>query len=651
MTTTPSNTADESNRASSTTLVLMGLLTGLAVAAAFLGTEWSVVRWLGLSIPDNDNVDTVLVVYLLIGGGAGAVLGGYGLRAGSWAIALALSVAGYLLAGKVGMVLGEVGLPEVIGFVLVPIGVVMGIGLGRSDLAEERKLGFAAFFFVLLAIGLPVNLHLLPSAFAPVALIVDSVIIVLSAAVGGAIFLVGRRFGAPGVVLPILLANALAWVVFASLPAPYTVRTTATQADGPPIVLIVVDTLRADHLGTYGYARPTSPNLDALGRRGVVFENVWTHAPWTLPAVGSLFTGRYPTWHGAGVNKGFGSSRSGLRRDIPVLASTLRNTGYATLGLTTNPWTTAAFGFERGFDSYDDRVGAFALPVGIHPLRVVGADPLNVNEFRSAEDLTDEAITQLESLGDSGWFLYVQYMDVHGPHEPLDEDITALELPERRQYVDNYDAAIHRVDRAIGRLLSHVPRDAWIIVTSDHGEQIDENRVRPDAAPAGVRHGHTLYEELLEVPLIIRAPDRRPERVLRLVGLVDVFPTLNEALELGVSGRFDGEPIFEVTGVSAPSLADRILVAEALRWGPEQKAARRGADKLIVRQDEGFERYDLSSRAGESAQVGMAESGSTEMVRALEAALPAVGSGPEGEAAELGAEMRALLTRLGYAEP
>ena len=188
-------------------------------------------------------------------------------------------------------------------------------------------------------------------------------------------------------------------------------------------------------------------------------------------------------------------------------------------------------------------------------------------------------------------------------------------------------------------------------MTADHGEELDEGRQAPEGAPEGVRHGHTMYEEVLQVPMIVRVPGRSGRHVQRMVGLVDVFPTLNDVFELGIDTRFDGQPMPEVGASSQGLDSQRILVAEGMRWGPEQQAARRGADKLIEHYGLGFEMYNIADDPSESQQVGMAEQGSSQRLRSLQSALPAVGVSATGESAALGAEMRALLIRLGYADP
>jgi len=632
------------------TMMVMGAAAGLAVAWTFLLWE-ALVSWrIGLTLPRGAPRDSVLWLYLGLGGGAGLVLGALGLKRGAWSLALACLAAGFLLSGKLGLFLGDAGLPVQAGGILVVVGAAAGLLLARSPMADTHKLAASVGLFAALAVGLPINLHLLPSPFAGVSLAVDAVVLALAASAAGLTLLWQTRVSkSSGVLLPVAVANVLAAAIIGLAPARPAPRATPSDASGPPVVLIVVDTLRSDHLGLYGYARDVSPNLDQLARQSVVYEHAWTTAPWTLPAVGSLMTGRTPSFHGAGVNNGVGNALTALRADATTLASEFASAGYRTVGITTNPWVSGGFGFARGFHVYDDRVGPFALPVAVHPLRTVGLDPLNTPAFRRADAMTDAALAQLDGLGDSGWFLYVHFMDVHGPHVVSDDESAALDLPDSLTYTDAYDASIRFADRHIGRLVEQLPADAIVVVTSDHGEQLTELRRPPEQAPTGARHGHTLYNELLHVPLIIRIPGQSRRRVQRLVSTMDLFPSLLAHLDIRSEARVDGMLLPELEPGAATD-RDRILIAEGLRWGPEQKAARRGRYKLITRAD-AVELYDLAHSPYETQQLGMADRGSSTILRKLRAAIPPTGVQPTGASAEVGSDIRVLLERLGYTDP
>lgn len=645
----PPRRAPVSDEPSAGVTLALGLLAGIVLAVAFTSWEWAVVRWLGLDLPTGTDRDRVLLVHALLAGGLGALFGGLRLRGGGWALAMAGALAGWLLSGKLGIFFAQVGLPPHLGLLLPAVGLVGGLIVARMPMEDGRKLGLATTVFVALTLGLPLNLHLLPAPFAPLALIVDTGVGLLAIATGLIVSLfVGSR-AQPGVLPPVVLAAGLGLAGFYGADQLERGHDLPPRGEARPIVLIVVDTLRADHLGTYGYSAPTSPAIDALARRSLVYDNARSHASWTLPSMGSLWTGRYPSTHGAGVNTGLSNRLSGLRRDLPSLPAALSDAGYVTIGLSTNPWTSASFGFQRGFHVYDDRVGAYALPVAVHPLRVMGIEPLTAPEFRPAEQMVDAAIDTLDQLGDRGWFLSLHLMDVHGPHRPRQQDLDALSDAGLRGYTARYDAAIHQVDRQIARLLEHIPDNAVVILTADHGEELDEDRTPPEGVPVGARHGHTLYEEVLHIPLIVRVPGGSGRRIARPVGLADVFPTVLTLVDAPLPARLDGEPLVEIVG--GQSTPDRLIVSEAMRWGREQQAARMGPYKFIRRHERGYELYDLQAHPFEQVQMPVVDEQSELLVRTFRAGLHPVGAVIDDEPVQLGADVRSLLERLGYTDP
>jgi HPt (histidine-containing phosphotransfer) domain-containing protein len=197
--------------------------------------------------------------------------------------------------------------------------------------------------------------------------------------------------------------------------------------EGQPIVLVVIDTLRADRLESPSVHTPT---LDALVGGGLTFDRAWSPAPWTLPAFGSLLTGLPPSEHGAGV-------AGSLEASVDTVAERLAEAGYATAAVVTNPWLLRAYGLDQGFQVYDDRLGPSARPLGLHPASVLGWEPVPWPLMRSAAEVTEAALGLLESQPGSRWFLLVHFMDVHGPHDlPPDASDAA--------YTAAYDAALER---------------------------------------------------------------------------------------------------------------------------------------------------------------------------------------------------------------
>ena len=288
----------------------------------------------------------------------------------------------------------------------------------------------------------------------------------------------------------------------------------------PNVVLYVVDTVRADRLGVYGYEKPTSPRLDAFAAGAVVFENAYAQSSWTRPAMASLFTGLLPPAHRT-VGR-----RSVLPEDVTTLAEILAANGYEGMGLVRNPNVGRAFGFAQGF-----------------------------TRFRSEDRERDETMLErvrlwLDERQDAGvpFFLYLHAIDPHGPYDPAPEfeqmfdagDAPAhyrtvrylLELNGGEAEPDEgtaealsrlYDAEVAQNDRAFGELLDELEarglaEDTAVIHVSDHGEEFEEH--------GRWEHGVSLYEEVLRIPLVMRLPGVPAQRVEPPAQHVDVLPTL-----------------------------------------------------------------------------------------------------------------------------
>lgn len=329
----------------------------------------------------------------------------------------------------------------------------------------------------------------------------------------------------------------------ASAPEPLTRR----------VILITCDTLRADRLGCYGYERPTSPHLDALARESVVFDNAWSTAPKTTPAVSALLTGRLPDEIGV-----TGGNRYLLPPAAVTLAELARDAGWRTGAVVSN-WVLrnqpkyGGAGVQQGFEHFDDRMD----------VRELSRDVFE----RFAPATTDAAIAWLEerrAAGEDRFFFWVHYQDPHGPYRPPAEVLARFERPataepelpvgqtqrglgqipsyqalesERRPepYRARYDAEIAYFDEHLGRLLDWLraadwTRDALIVFTSDHGESLGEQDY-------WFCHGENLHAEIVHVPLLVRFPEGTRHvqadergRVLRPAGHLDLLPTILEAL-------------------------------------------------------------------------------------------------------------------------
>jgi arylsulfatase A-like enzyme len=302
----------------------------------------------------------------------------------------------------------------------------------------------------------------------------------------------------------------------------------------PNLVLVSIDTLRADHLGAYGYGRATSPSIDRLAREGVVFERAYSTSNWTLPAHVSMLTGLYPTRHGAH------HPRRAPAAEVGLLPEALGRRGYRSAAVvSTVAFLEKKYGLARGFEVYDDE-SAF-------PARFPEA-----SRFVSSERVHARAVELLDELGDGGapFFLFLHYFDVHAdyvPPPPFDRmfapgDGVRLDLPEseepRRGHAERlaalYDGEIRWVDSWIGRLLDELDRRdlagrTLVVVTADHGEEFLEH--------GDWLHGRNLYDTSMRVPLVVRFPGgaHAGRRVTAPVSLVDLGATL-----LAAAGAGDG---------------------------------------------------------------------------------------------------------------
>jgi len=466
------------------------------------------------------------------------------------------------------------------------------------------------------------------------------------------------------------------------------------EAGPPNLVLIGVDTLRADHLGCYGHGRPTSPHLDRLAGRGTLFTDVTACAPWTLPSFASALTGLMPGLHGAYLP---GSERNmdsqpprRLGEDVTTLAGHLRDQGYRTGAFYSNQFF--AFGLAESFDEH----------------RYLNDE---------AQEVIDEATAWMTRQGDRPFFCFILLNDPHEPTTPRPADLKdflpsaaaggadtgdamlralvrwgaspAPELGRLTAAPDAaaraavalklaiYDATIHQVDRAIGGLDARL--EDWGLgditlraVFSDHGEEfldhLEAGR-RWDHDPrgiAGIGHGHTLFSELLHVPWLAWGPGvpvgvRRTEPV----SLMDLAPTLLDWLEqppLPSGTPAPGDLVGELTGRSlaagAPDNKERIILSEALAYGPDLVSARQGKWKIIAHRDtRALALFDLETDPGEMRDEASARPDVVAGLQEILSRWRASGLGAEGNPGDgsgtwqnMDSEIHQRLKDLGYAE-
>jgi len=430
---------------------------------------------------------------------------------------------------------------------------------------------------------------------------------------------------------------------------------------GAPVVIVVVDTLRADGLGLYGYRRETSAALDDWAERGAVFEHAFTTAPWTLPSVASLFTGRYPAAHGSGRAKipvADGRSRRvfvSLDPSVPRLAAILSAAGYDTAAFVTNTFLRPGFGLTDGFDTYDHERN-----------RSVGK--------RRADVMVDRALAWIdERAPDTPWFLVLHLLDPHQPYDPppvsagrftgdyrgalespigpesglvrrVKRGVIELDAADRAFVRAVYDEEVAFVAEQTARLLDglaerRVLDRGLVLLTADHGEEFFDH--------GALEHGHTLYQELLRVPFVFWGRGVRAGSRAEPVSLVDVVPTILEAIGMTSPAGVDGVSLWPLLADRGEAGASRVLIAENSLYGHQRRAVIEWPWKLIVnveRPDVAL--YHLERDPEEREDLAAAH---PEIVARLEAALderapPALEQAP----VELDAETRRELRALGY---
>lgn len=411
------------------------------------------------------------------------------------------------------------------------------------------------------------------------------------------------------------------------------------------VILFSIDTLRADHLGAYGYPRPTSPRLDELAAEGLLFERVSSQAPSTLLSHAAMLTGQIPQHHGA----------SHIRlRPLPesavTLAEILAGAGYETASWNGGGQLDRAFGLAQGFGHYEE-----------------GPDP-----FSWAREKAEAWLAEREERRETRpFFLFLHTYEAHHPYTPDEEDlalfadgyagrlphqitIPMLEAinqgraplaPEDLAFIiAAYDAEIHAVDRGFGQLLDFLrQRDllekTLIVVTSDHGEEFSEH------GQVGW-HSHTLYEELLRVPLILRLPEARwaGRRPARRVRSIDIAPTVLDLLGLPAASSFDGRSLLPLAEggepEEAPAIAFRDTAAGEIFEALAFRRFKLAEGRLFDLEDDPWERRDLAA----------ADPATLAALRAELKRQVARRSGPAPAApAHLGDEELERLRALGYA--
>ena len=475
-----------------------------------------------------------------------------------------------------------------------------------------------------------------------------------------------------GLALVLFAYNERVWIFVALV---LIVSSACSAPPGPPpeptnLVILSIDTLRADHLGIYGYPHPTSPTLDRFAQHSTVFETAITVHVTTAPAHGTILTGRYPGSHGI--------QRNGMRlaRDVPTLAEMLASHGWSTGGFVSG-WTLQRHtSLDRGFAVYDDDL-----------------DAPGVGARRDGAETTDLALDWLEEqvATDRKFFLFLHLFEPHWPYDPPASDalrflpnqyelttltkathlnrlitINRLTELEQREYIARYDGEIVVADRLLNRLLDAleslgVAHNTVVIVLSDHGETLFEREWTMD-------HGCRPYEEQIRVPMVLHIPGENASghRVGDQVSLLDVVPTVLDLFDLepqeGVQGRSllpltrgeaaDSSPI--PTFITARTETARVShIKVPLVESGLVRAIRLPGIKLIEYPMSGGrwhpELLDLIRDPGERVNLAREDSGPAPALHLeLDRWMSTTGIDPHAAAPKLHAEVEAALRELGY---
>jgi arylsulfatase A-like enzyme len=434
----------------------------------------------------------------------------------------------------------------------------------------------------------------------------------------------------------------------------------------PSFLLILVDTLRPDYLGAYGFRGGISPAIDRLASESLVFTRCFAPAPWTKPSVASVLTSLPPEVHGVtDHNRTYWADGQGalsldtLADSAVTLAERLQAAGYDTAAFSANPWLDPRFGFAQGFSEYEQ------APTTRQILK-------RARRFIRSHE------------GPRPFFVYLHLMDVHAPYSHSKEEVeavrsspslgedrplTASELQaipwhlEGRPRLDprdrrrlrpwraKYAAGVHALDRRLAPFLNKLRRRGTldrcvVILTSDHGEELAEH--------GAWEHGWTFYDEQLAVPLIVRPAGGldRSRRLDGLVSLLDLMPTMLALAKAPPTPPLAGRPLPGL-GLGGNEQGAEALFAWASLRGPRARTVRTARYKLIEPSEgQGTELYDLAQDPGETRNLAERDRVVAEQLasrlNAHAAAAADMGSHPEATT-EVGEDLRERLRSLGYA--
>ncbi len=524
------------------------------------------------------------------------------------------------------------------------LSIVLAAILARPSLAQRAPWLTNPWFVSIAAVGPQwLNLGPLRDVPTPMRLAAGALLVALAAlaAAKSPPLRFPARFALTGGIT-IVSAGLAFWL--GSRPVPLQDITPAGQAQrSPDVILIVMDTVRADHLSVYGYPRKTTPFLERFAESAILYRRCISASDFSLPSHASMFTGLYPSWHGAH------SDESGMRPladGFITIAEDLSARGYRTMGVSANhAFLGPQFGLDQGFQIMDARqvlpVSPF-FPAVRNLLRSLLNRAASTIEFhlvyRRADEINAAAFRMLDWAERAGrrapFFLFLNYMDAHAPHGPpppfdrmfpgriphwthqdsdriIDEVLRtgrSATQDELHHQSALYDGAIAHTDARIGELIGELKRrgrydDSLIVVTSDHGEAFGERGL--------VEHGGvSVYQEEVHVPLIVKFPGAQRQQVVEAaVSLVDVAPTVLEAAGAPIPPRMHGVSLRQTArgnargAVFSESHATPMLSPLAARFRRLERSVVDGSAKFITSTTGKRELYNLDLDPGEKTNL------------------------------------------------
>jgi choline-sulfatase len=426
------------------------------------------------------------------------------------------------------------------------------------------------------------------------------------------------------------------------IPAVLLLSAAALIADEPqtPVILISIDTLRADHLSSYGYKTIRTPEIDAYGQNGTLFTQAACQIPLTLPSHTSLFTSTYPFENRVEENA------ERVPAGVVTLASVLRSHGYKTGAFIGSVFLEKQFGIDQGFDDYDS---PFNFQAGS---RISGSmifaggpqNPYSVREERDGALVVRGALRWLAAHHGQPVFAFLHLFDVHEPYS-VPADIA------RQRGISRYDAQIEYVDRILGLFRQRLQASGWwdrslVILLSDHGESLGEH--------GETSHGYFIYQSTLHVPLMIHWPSGTPAYAARVnepAGLIDVAPTILDYLHVPAPPSFEGQSLLSDLKPGSETAAhavfsESVYTRDAFGWAP-LRCLRAGKYKYIAAPKP--ELYDLQQDPDEQVNLAAKNPAEAQELRArVEKLLAHRPATQQAAHQDMSPSTRSLLQSLGY---